>query len=189
MFSAARGLLLASLTLTACCAVGAAGCGDSDSTGQADKAAVVQQQIEQARRDGATDARNNERIRQLEHEVREQKKAEQSRTVTQTVVAPTQPSEAATQGSSSTSGSSGWVAQLGSFTTSAAAQSQAERLSGQGLDVGVLDSNSYSPMRGGYWVVFAGFYTTRAGADGAVSSARADGVRDAFARYITPRST
>lgn len=182
----------AALTATLAAAALAVGCGGSDnnSDDQAAQQLVQQQQIQQARREGARDARQEERIRQLEAKVKD---AKQHKTVTQVVQAPASSSSAGDSSNNvpveQPAGSAGWIAQLGSFSTVSAAQAQASRLSADGLHVNVLDSDNFVELRGGYWVVYAGFFQTRASADAAVSSAKGAGAVDAFARYVTPRST
>ncbi len=58
----------------------------------------------------------------------------------------------------------GWTVVLAADHTRRAAYADAERLAGQGIDVGVLDSSQHPRLRPGYWIVFSGRYATRAAA-------------------------
>lgn len=55
----------------------------------------------------------------------------------------------------------GWTVVLAAKHTRRAAYATAERLSGQGIDVGVLDSTQHPSLHPGYWIVFSGRYATR----------------------------
>jgi hypothetical protein len=51
--------------------------------------------------------------------------------------------------------------------------------------VGVLDSNLYSSLHPGYWVVFSGIYASSGQADAAAQAAAAKGFAAAYSRQIT----
>lgn len=83
-------------------------------------------------------------------------------------------------------GESGWTVILQSTPRKATAEKKAEELSSSGTEVGVLRSDDFSSLRGGYWVVFSGQY------DSAEEAQRArrrltSTVRGAYVRRVTPR--
>ena len=51
--------------------------------------------------------------------------------------------------------------------------------------VGVLNSNLYSSLHPGYWVVFSGIYASQTQADAAKQAAGAKGFGTAYSRQIT----
>jgi cell division septation protein DedD len=86
------------------------------------------------------------------------------------------------------SGRSGWTLVLTSYpkaerTTALATASRAAKA---GLpDVGVLDSDNYSSLHPGYFVVFSGVYGSQARADAALRTARASGFAGAYTRPVS----
>ena len=58
----------------------------------------------------------------------------------------------------------GWTVVLAAEHTRATAYRVAERVAGQGIDVGVLDSSQHPSLAPGSWVVFSGRYPTQAAA-------------------------
>ncbi|HEV3055508.1 MAG TPA: SPOR domain-containing protein [Solirubrobacteraceae bacterium] len=58
----------------------------------------------------------------------------------------------------------GWTVVLAAEHTRASAYRVAERVAGQGIDVGVLDSSQHPSLAPGFWVVFSGRYPTQAAA-------------------------
>ena len=86
-------------------------------------------------------------------------------------------------------GKSGWTVVLASVAKSAGlatAKRDAQKAIGAGLgDVGILNSDNYSSLSGGYYVVFSGVYDTNGEAEGNVATAR-DTFPGAYAREITP---
>jgi len=81
-------------------------------------------------------------------------------------------------------GKSGWTVVLSSDTTRSSAESKAESFSAEGIPgVGVLDSDDFSSLRGGFWVVFAGQYDGRTAASDALDGIDAS---DAYIRRIVP---
>ena len=74
----------------------------------------------------------------------------------------------------------GWTAVLASTTSRSEAEKKA-RAAGGG-EVGVLDSDDFSSLRKGYWVVFSGQYDSRSAAEDAADGAGGG----AYAREIVP---
>jgi septal ring-binding cell division protein DamX len=83
-------------------------------------------------------------------------------------------------------GRDAWTVVLFSSTRRAEADGKAKEFADQGKAVGVLDSDEYASLRGGYWVVFSGQYD---GQEEAQSAAEGFGstAPGAYARRITPR--
>jgi septal ring-binding cell division protein DamX len=79
-------------------------------------------------------------------------------------------------------GKSAWTVVIASTRSRADAQRKA-RAAGGGGGAGVLHSDDYSSLRKGYWVVFAGQYTTRKQAEAAAEGRG----QDAYARRVVPR--
>jgi septal ring-binding cell division protein DamX len=75
----------------------------------------------------------------------------------------------------------GWTAVLASTTSRSEAEKKARAAGGR--DVGVLESDDFSSLRKGYWVVFSGQYDSRSAAESAAESAGSG----AYARRIVPR--
>lgn len=170
---------VAALTGVVCAVTLLAACG-GDSVDEA----AVQQQIDAAREQGERDARRDAKLRELERDLRRERRERRKQRPQQVVErVVTQPAPAA-----AASPSAGWIAQLGSFTSISGAERRADEVRARGLQVAVLRSDDYVEMRPGYWVVYAGFYGSRAGADSAAARAKASGVSDAFARQVTRRS-
>lgn len=81
---------------------------------------------------------------------------------------------------------SAWTVVLLSSPRRAVAEKRARRLSAAGTDVGVLDSDDFKSLRGGYFVVFSGQYGSRTAAERALGGLRAD-APEAYVRRVTPR--
>ena len=75
---------------------------------------------------------------------------------------------------------------LFSGTDKAEADDKAQAFADQGKTVGVLDSNDYSSLRPGYWVVFSGQYETQQEAQDAAAGIGAEAA-GAYAHLVTPR--
>jgi hypothetical protein len=97
-------------------------------------------------------------------------------------------------GSASSSGSggdaewpaskTGWTVVLASDNSESQARDKAEDFAADGISgVGVLDSDDFSSLRGGFWVVFAGQYDSQSEAADALDGIDA---RDAYIRRIEP---
>src|SRR5262249_20136277 len=68
----------------------------------------------------------------------------------------------------------------------ARADDEAKLAIAKGLkDVGVIDSNEYSGLAPGYFVVFSGVFRTGAAADGHLADADAAGFHSAYERHVT----
>jgi len=176
-------LRVITLGFGAAAAVLVAGCGGGSTSANTESQEDVQAQIEQARTDAARQARLEERVKQLEAEKRQ---ADRVRTVTQTVVVAPDDPPAPLQSPAASPVGSGYIAQLGSFTTETAAQTKAAQLRDRGLSPLVLQSSGYAQLRPGYWVVYEGFFATLAQARAAADHAKSVGVPDAFARAVSP---
>jgi len=72
---------------------------------------------------------------------------------------------------------------LASEESQSDAQTIADAASGKDLAAGVLNSDDYSSLNGGYWVVYTGAYATKSEAEAALSSARSE-YPDAYVRQI-----
>ena len=78
----------------------------------------------------------------------------------------------------------GWTVVLASDSSESDARDKAEDFAADGIaGVGVLDSDDFSSLRGGFWVVFAGQYDSQSAAADALDGIDA---RDAYIRRIEP---
>jgi hypothetical protein len=81
-------------------------------------------------------------------------------------------------------GKSGWTVVLASDTSESDAREQAKKFASDGITgVGVLDSDDFASLKGGYWVVFAGRYDSQSEASDALDGIDA---KDAYIRRIEP---
>ena len=81
-------------------------------------------------------------------------------------------------------GKSGWTVVLASDTSESDARAKADRFATGGIArVGVLDSDDFASLKGGFWVVFAGRYDSQSEAADALDRIDA---RDAYIRRIEP---
>ena len=81
-------------------------------------------------------------------------------------------------------GKSGWTVVLASDTSESDARDRADDFAADGIaGVGVLDSDDFSSLKGGFWVVFAGQYDSQSEAADALDGIDA---RDAYIRRIEP---
>lgn len=152
-----------------------AGCGDNNETNESS----VEQRIARERADAASNARQGERLRSLEREVRSlRKKGPEESSATSS----TKPAESSPQ---TNDGWPAWTVILVSAATKSEAVAVADRASGAGLSsTGVLNSDNHSSLRAGYWVAYAGI-TDRAGATRIQTAARRVGFDDAYVRYVS----
>ena len=83
----------------------------------------------------------------------------------------------------------GWTIVLFSYpktTGTDAALATASRAAHAGLpEVGLLDSDRFSSLHPGYYIVFSGVYSTSGEADAALRTARASGFSSAYTRQIS----
>jgi len=85
-------------------------------------------------------------------------------------------------------GKDAWTVVLESSATQTAAESRAKELAGQGVPVGLLNSDGYSSIEPGRWVVFSGQYDTQRAAKQALKDV-SDQVTGAYVRHIIPKAT
>lgn len=85
----------------------------------------------------------------------------------------------------------GWTGADGDYTIiieSASSLSRAEKVAQQaqdkGLEVGILDSDDFSSLNGGYQVVFSGTYSSKSEAEDALEDVKSD-YPDAYVRRIS----
>ena len=79
---------------------------------------------------------------------------------------------------------SGWTVVLASDSSEADARDRADDFAADGISgVGVLESDSFSSLKSGFWVVFAGRYDSQSEASDALDSIDA---KDAYIRRIEP---
>jgi septal ring-binding cell division protein DamX len=85
-------------------------------------------------------------------------------------------------------GTTAWTIVLESSATREAADARAEELAGQGVSVGVLDSNDFSSLEPDRFVVFSGQYDSQRAADQARESLSGQ-VEGAYVRRVVPETT
>ncbi len=107
---------------------------------------------------------------------------------TETATVDPSPTETATADPNSTFG--GWTGSDGDYTiiiesadSLAGAEKVAQQAQDAGLTVGILNSDDYSSLNGGYQVVFTGAYATKSDAEADLDSVR-DDFSDAYVRQI-----
>ena len=83
-------------------------------------------------------------------------------------------------------GEAAWTVILYSGLTREAAEERADEIEGAGTSVGILESDDFSTLNAGYWVVFSGQYDTREAAQSSADSLSST-ADDAYARYVDPR--
>lgn len=83
-------------------------------------------------------------------------------------------------------GEEAWTVVLRSAGSRAEADDFAREQQSAGRSVGILDSDDYSSLRGGYFVVFSGQYDGREEAQKAADALRSS-VPQAYARFVKPR--
>jgi len=80
-------------------------------------------------------------------------------------------------------GQNGWTVVLASKNSEDAARDSAESFSAEGIpDVGILDSDDFSSLEGGFWVVYSGEFDAQSEATDALDDIDAP---DAYIRRIT----
>lgn len=82
-------------------------------------------------------------------------------------------------------GKDAWTIVLESSSTREAAEARATELAGQGIPVGILDSNQYSSLEPGRFVVFSGQYDTDRAAEQALEDLSGQ-VEGAYVRHVIP---
>lgn len=173
-----RWLLVGALALTAL--AGFSACGD-DSSSSAQELAK-QRELAAARQQGAQDARQSERIKQLEREL-EDRSVETTPEVT-TTTSPTPPPPPP-EPEDDWPGGSAYTAMLGAFSVESNAWARQREATDRGLDAGVLWSSDYSSLTPGYWVVFSGSFPSSAEAAERASRAKELGYTDSYPRFVS----
>jgi hypothetical protein len=159
-------------------------CGGSDSG--ADELAR-QQELAQARKEAAQDARQSATLRQLKRRVNKLKARERG---VGRVTTPPRPTTTQ-QGTPDSDlgdwpGGSGYSAMLGAFSSEANARTRQREATELGLDAGVLYSSNFSSLRPGYWVVFSGAFASQEEAAERAVRAQELGYADSYPRFVSP---
>ena len=84
-------------------------------------------------------------------------------------------------------GQSAWTVVLEASGTADAANTRAQELAGQGIAVGVLNSDEYGSLEPGRFVVFSGQYDSRRAADQALDDIESQ-VEGAYVRRVAPEA-
>jgi cell division protein FtsN len=84
-------------------------------------------------------------------------------------------------------GTTAWTIVLESSATREAADARAEELAGQGVSVGVLDSNDFSSLEPDRFVVFSGQYDSQRAADQAREALQGQ-IEGAYVRRVVPEA-
>ena len=82
-------------------------------------------------------------------------------------------------------GKDAWTIVLESSSTEEAATARAQELIGQGIPVGLLNSDDYPSLEPGRWVVFSGQYDSQRAADQGLTDI-SDQVEGAYVRRVSP---
>jgi hypothetical protein len=85
-------------------------------------------------------------------------------------------------------GKDAWTVVLESSATQTAAESRANELASQGVPVGILNSDGYSSIEPGRFVVFSGQYDSKRAADQALSDVSGQ-VTGGYVRHIVPKAS
>lgn len=84
------------------------------------------------------------------------------------------------------SGKTAWTVVMLSSPSRAGANKKAKELESGGTEVGVLKSDEFKSLRGGYYVVFSGQFKTQSAAQDALTGLRSRAPQ-AYVRRVTPR--
>lgn len=159
------------------------GCGDSETT----TTGASQEELAQAREEGAEEALQEQQVRELKRKVRKLSAQQRENDGDTTVVSPTTTTSTPATGSGGDwSGGSGYTAILASVGSEGEARSLQSQATSVGLDAGVLNSSDYSSLRPGYWVVFSGQYQTESEAADRAQHAHELGYSQAYPRFVSP---
>ena len=85
-------------------------------------------------------------------------------------------------------GKDAWTVVLESSATRRAAEARADELAQQGVAVGILESDNYSSLEPGRFVVFSGQYDSQRAADQALEDLSGQ-VEGAYVRHVVPESS
>lgn len=102
---------------------------------------------------------------------------------------PTETPDAASTGEPASwpAGRNAWTIVMDSTTSRAAADRRAQRLTAEGLIVGVLDSNQFRSLPADEWLVFSGQYESSRAAAQARQELGSSAPGDAYVRRVVPR--
>lgn len=164
------------------------GCGGGDDGGVAEELAK-QREIAAAKRQGARDATQSAKIKQLQNELKKRDKGKESVVVVGS--SSDVPAQDSSTGVSSSSGDdwpggSAYTAILASLGSEGEASSFQAEARADGLDAGILHSSNYSSLKPGYWVVFSGTYDSSERAGERASYAKSLGYSSAYPRFVSP---
>lgn len=171
------------LFLIICAGLLISGCGDSGDSGASELA--KQQELAEARKEAAQDARQSARIKDLQRQLDDSDKPDEVTPVAVPDDPPSAPPEE-TGDLGDWPGGSGYSAMLGAFSSEASARQRQSEATELGLDAGVLYSSNFSSLRPGYWVVFSGTFEDEASADARAIQAQGLGFGDAYGRFVAP---
>jgi hypothetical protein len=160
----------------------------------AEQQRLTEERIREERAEAADDARRDERLRQLERDLRREQRThppEPSSPRSEPELAggdeasgSTAPPESA---ESWPEGTSAWTVILASVATRPEAEAIASQASTAGLaQAGTLLSDNHSSLHRGYWVAYSGVLT-QSEVGKRQADARAAGFSDAYARYVSAR--
>jgi hypothetical protein len=176
------------LLIAVASAVSACGGGSGSSDSGAGELAH-QRELAEARREGAQNARQSARIKQLERNLHKvaASKSEQEAAAVAPPAEDQEPVERVESGGvGDWPGGTGFTAILASVSTEAEARSIQSEATGRGLDAGVLYSSEFSSLRPGYWVVFSGVFPNAERAEARAEHAQQLGYSDAYPRFVAP---
>lgn len=161
-----------------------AGCGGDGESGSEELAR--QHEIASARQQAAQDARQAERVKQLEREVSSLKRGARPDAATTTESVPEPGPEPTATSLGDWPGGTGYTAILASLSSESEARTEQAQATARGLDAGVLFSTEFRSLRPGYWVVFSGDFGTVAEAGERAERAQGLGYSDAYPRFVAP---
>ncbi len=177
----ARRACLVILAISACALLGACS-GDDES----EREQLVRAEIRDERREAARAARQDERLKQVERELKEAKRKAGQAAPPATSSPPASAPASTGNADSWPAGTTAWTVVLASAGSRDEAEQVAARASSAGLgQVGILFSSNYSSLHAGYWVTYTGVLD-RAEASRHQAEARAAGFGDAYAREVSP---
>lgn len=158
------------------------GCGDEGGSSSGELA--KQRELAAARQEGAQDARQSERIKQLERELQD-RSAETTATAPPPTPTTTTPRPPPPEPEDDWPGGSAYTAMLGAFSVESNARARQSEATARGIDAGVLWSSDYSSLTPGYWVVFSGTFPSSAEAAARASRAKELGYSDSYPRFVS----
>ena len=137
--------------------------------------------IARERAEAAKIARQEERLKQLEHELKRRPSSPAASS------APSQPTPPpASRPTPSSGGSVGtWPAGVDAYTVVLASEATAQRAANASEPAGVLRSDDYSSLRPGYWVAYVGQSSTADEAGREAARLRGVGYSSAYPRLVS----